>query len=214
MEIMELIKERHSVRRYKEDKIEEEKRVLLDEYIKKCNEESGMNIQSFYDEPKAFKNSLLHYGKFTNANNYIALIGTSQEQAGYYGEKIVLKAQELGLNTCWVVLTYDKKQVKFNKKNKEKLLCVISVGYGMHNGKPHNSKKPEDVLVLKGEKPEWLDRAVESCLLAPTALNQQKFKIICDNGNVIIKKTLGVYTTIDLGIIKCHFDLATNKTTL
>ena len=46
---------------------------------------------------------MAHYGKFENVKNYIAIVGNKndQEKAGYYGEKIVLKCPELGLNTCW-----------------------------------------------------------------------------------------------------------------
>ena len=45
---------------------------------------------------------MAHYGKFENVKNYIAIVGNKndQEKAGYYGEKIVLKCPELGLNTC------------------------------------------------------------------------------------------------------------------
>ena len=31
-----------------------------------------------------------------------------EEKVGYYGEKIVILAQSLGLNTCWAGLTYKK----------------------------------------------------------------------------------------------------------
>jgi hypothetical protein len=54
--------------------------------------------------------------KFTGVQNYIALIGKKssslEEQAGYYGEQLVLTAQQLGLNTCWVAMTVSKGTVK------------------------------------------------------------------------------------------------------
>ena len=215
MQIMDLIKQRHSVRKYQDIKIEEDKRKELNSYIEKCNKESGMNIRICYDEPKAFENPNVHYGWFVNAKNYIALVGTDEELAGYYGEKIVLKAQELGLNTCWVVLTYDKKKVNVSLKDNEKLICVITIGYGIHNGRERNSKTVDEVLSLTGEKPVWLDEAVQACLLAPTARNQQKFKIICENGSCqIIKSEESEYNNIDIGIVKCHFDLISKNLSL
>ena len=61
-----------------------------------------------------------------------------QEKAGYYGEKIVLKCQELGLNTCWVAMTYGKSKAEI--KRGQKLLIIISLGYGKTQGVPHKSK--------------------------------------------------------------------------
>ena len=54
----------------------------------------------------------VHYGKFKNVKNYLILIGKKtknfSELCGYYGEQLVLYIQSLGLNTCWVALTYKK----------------------------------------------------------------------------------------------------------
>jgi hypothetical protein len=109
--------------------IEKEKRLILNNLIDECNNESGLNIQTCYDEPTAFNTFMANYGKFDNVKNYIAIVGKKgmDEKVGYYGEKIVLKAQELGLNTCWVALTFSKNNVRKLCENK-KLLLVISFG--------------------------------------------------------------------------------------
>lgn len=214
MQILELMKQRHSVRKYQDKQIEKEIQDKLNAYILKCNQESGLNIQAFYNEPNAFKNPNVTYGWFVNANNYIALIGKDEETAGYYGEKIVLKAQELGLNTCWVVLTYDKEKVQFNKNSDEKLICVITVGYGVYPGRERPSKTIDDVLIVEDEKLDNLNQIVEACLLAPTARNLQRFKVVCKNNNIDILSDGGEYADIDLGIVKCHCDLIMGKTTL
>lgn len=90
MEILEIIKSRHSVRQYRNQTIEESKREELNTCIKEANEESHLSIQVFYDEPKCFDSFMAHYGKFTNVGNYIAIVGnkSDQEKAGYYGEKL------------------------------------------------------------------------------------------------------------------------------
>ena len=92
-------------------------------------------MQLILNEPKAFSGLMAHYGKFSGVKNYIALIGKKgndlDEKCGYYGEKIVLKVQQLGLNTCWVAMTYSKVKTGFKINNGEKLCVVIVVGYGL-----------------------------------------------------------------------------------
>ncbi|MBQ8615266.1 MAG: nitroreductase [Clostridia bacterium] len=210
MKLLELMKKRHSVRLYEDRPIEEEKKVILNELIKSLNVKYGTNVQIFYDDADGFKNAKASYGNFSGCTNYIALVAKDAEIAGYVGEIIVLKAQELGLNTCFVALTYKRGAVKgkVNKAKGEKVQCNIALGYGKNQGVSHKIKSSQDVLELYGEKPEYLDTIVEACLLAPTAMNQQKFKVVCENDNIYIKKSgLGFYLDFDLGIVKCHKDL-------
>jgi len=212
METLDLMRRRHSVRQFLKQPIEKEKRELLNNTANFINQKTGLNIKICYDEPTAFSSILSHYGKFKNVNNYIILAGDkkSEELLGYYGEVLVLTAQELGLNTCWVALTYNKNKVNINLGDDEKIHCVIALGYGVTPGVQRKSKEIEQVLKLVGEKPEYLDDGVEACLLAPTAMNQQKFKIICEDGKIDIKKSgIGFYTDMDLGIVKCHFEMVT-----
>lgn len=207
MEILNLMEQRHSVRQYLDKEIEPEKRKVLNELIEKINKEYNTNIQICYDEPKAFNTFMAHYGKFENCKNYIVLVCDNTEKAGYTGEMLVLKAQEIGLNTCWVAMTYGKGKVKVDKQKGQKIQCVIALGYGKSQGVSHKVKSVEEVLEVYGEKPVYLDKIVRACLLAPTAVNQQKFKIICNNGEITIKKAgIGFYTDIDLGIVKFHKD--------
>ena len=49
---------------------------------------------------------------------------------------------------------------------------------------------------------------VACALLAPTAINQQKFKFSLHDGNkVSVKAGLGFYSKVDLGIVKYHFEI-------
>lgn len=210
MDIFELMKAHHSVREYETKPIEDEKKAILTALANDLNKEHGTNVQIFYDDADGFKNADVHYGNFCGCNNYIALVAKSAESAGYVGEMLVLKAQELGLNTCFVALTYKRGAVK-NKiqKNKgEKLQCVVALGYGKTQGVPHKVKSAESVCEVNGTVPEYFAKVVEACLLAPTAMNQQKFKITCTDGKIDVKKSgFGFYTDVDLGIVKCHKDL-------
>ncbi len=213
MEIIELMKERHSVRQYTDKKIEKEKREVLNTLIAQINQKAGLHIQIIYDEPKCFNSMMAHYGKFDGVNNYIALVrekSKSDESLGYYGEQIVLKAQELGLNTCWVAMTHGKSKAQIDKG--EKMVCLISLGYGKTAGAAHKSKKLSEVCNYKKGMPEWFLSGMEAALLAPTAMNRQKFyfELLPDNS---IKITCGkrLYTKLDLGIVKYHFEVVSGK---
>lgn len=213
MEIIELMKERHSVRQYTDKKIEKEKREVLNTLIAQINQKAGLHIQIIYDEPKCFNSMMAHYGKFDGVNNYIALVrekSKSDESLGYYGEQIVLKAQELGLNTCWVAMTHGKSKAQIDKG--EKLVCLISLGYGKTDGAAHKSKKLSEVCNYKKDMPEWFLSGMEAALLAPTAMNRQKFyfELLPDN-SIKITCGKGLYTKLDLGIVKYHFEVVSGK---
>lgn len=213
MEMLELMKARHSVRQYTEQKIEAEKRVALDALTAKLNQESGMHIQILYEEPKCFDSFMAHYGKFSGCRNYIAVVGPKgtelDEKAGYYGEQLVLKAQELGLNTCWVAMTHGKSAAVIEKG--EKLAILISLGYGTTQGAVHKNKELTAVSDFTKDSPQWYHEGLEAALLAPTAMNQQKFLFSLENDQVSAKATGGFYSKIDLGIVKYHFEAVTGR---
>ena len=208
MQMLDLMKERHSVRQYSDKKIDGDVKTKLDTYVASINEESGLSMQIFYNEPNCFNSMLAHYGKFSNVKNYIAIVGKKEEQekAGYYGEKLVLKCQELGLNTCWVALTHGK--VNVQTKQQQKLLILIALGYGTNTGVAHKSK-PIKELCKEDAYPEWFMKGMEAVSLAPTAMNQQKFLFEMKNGQVYAKALRGFYSKIDLGIVKYHFEAVT-----
>lgn len=208
MQMLDLMKERHSVRQYSDKKIEGDVKSKLNKYVASINEESGLSMQIFYNEPNCFNSMLAHYGKFSNVKNYIAIVGKKEEQekAGYYGEKLVLKCQELGLNTCWVALTHGK--VNVQTKPQQKLLILIALGYGTNTGVAHKSK-PIKELCKEDAYPEWFMKGMEAVSLAPTAMNQQKFLFEMKNGQVYAKALMGFYSKIDLGIVKYHFETVT-----
>lgn len=210
MELWEAMQQRHSVRSYQNKPLSPETKAELSRLIKAYNAESGLHIQLVTDEPKAFDSRMAHYGKFSGVTNYIAMIGKKnsslQEQCGYYGEKLVLEAQRLGLNTCWVALTYKKIPSAFQVAPGEKLAIVIAIGYGTTQGVAHKSKSPEAVSTADNP-PEWFCKGVEAALLAPTAVNQQKFHFSLNGNQVTAKPGLGFYSKIDLGIAKYHFEL-------
>lgn len=221
MTIQEAIQVRHSVRQYENKPIEPEKIAQLQALIDECNRAEGLHIQLVTNEPNAFSGGLAKYGKFSGVSNYLAMIGKkdAEEAMGYCGEKIVLLAQTLGLNSCWVGLTFRKQPDQYMISEGESLHCVIALGYGATQGVQHPQKKSyadvAKIMTSDGSCPDWFRAGVEAALLAPTAVNQQKFVFELHDNHLVKAKPsfvlFGNYVHTDLGIVKFHFEVAAGK---
>lgn len=222
MTIQEAIEARHSVRAYKDLPLSKEIVKLLEDELVKLNNEGQLHIQLICNEPKAFQGTMAKYGKFRNANNYLVMAGKKaedlDERIGYYGEHLVLLAQTLGLNTCWVGLSYSKVPGTYVLEEGEKIACYIAIGYGETQGVGHKIKTVEQVSNASDITPSWFKKGVEAALLAPTAVNQQKFSFehvgVKNNCHLIrAKKGFSMigYTKMDLGIAKYHFEIGAGE---
>lgn len=181
MNLIEAAALRHSVRQYTDEPISAEDRAALEACIARCNERGGLHMSLVCDEPEAFARGLAHYGSFRGASDYVVIAGTPaadlDERAGYYGELLVLEAQRLGLNTCWVALTFKKRLVRKLLAPGEKLALVIAIGHGATQGAAHHDKARESFYTCAGEEPAWFAAGIDCAMLAPTAINQQKFHL-------------------------------------
>ncbi len=212
MELLEAVKQRHSVRAYTDEPLSAEIKAQLQAEVDKCNALGNYHIQLVTDEPNAFTGFLAHYGKFENVKNYIALVGNSSddldEKLGFLGERLVIYAQTLGLNTCWVYLTYNKKKANISVLEGEEVVCVIALGYGKTSGISHKNKPVSKLSDLSEGDPDWYKNGVECALCAPTAINEQKFFIKRSGNEVSITATGGGRLgNIDLGIVKYDFSV-------
>lgn len=213
MTIYEAMEQRHSVRQFVDKPLEEAAIAELQAEIDAVNQESGLHIQLVTNEPEAFQASKPSYGQFKGCKNYLVIVGPKGKdvEAGYYGERVVLKAQELGINSCWVALTYKKGKAQSSEDSGEKRYLVVALGYGETQGIQHKNKQMNEVSDCSAISPEWYKKGIEAALLAPTAMNQQKFKFELKGNKVEAKAGLGFYTKIDLGIAKYHFELGAGK---
>lgn len=215
MTLLQAMEQRHSVRSYTDQRIEGDALAQLRTTINKCNRDGNMNIQLCLNEPNAFSGMMARYGKFSNVKNYIALVGEKgadlDEKSGYYGEKIVLEAQRLGLSTCWVAMTYSKGKSTATVNKGEKLVMVISIGYAQAKGADHKVKSIEELCKTTGSMPDWFLNGVKAAQLAPTAMNQQKFCLELEGNTVKATPGTGFYTKVDLGIVKYHFEVGAGK---
>lgn len=233
MTLQEAIEARHSVRAYKDQPLAEEVVKRLEEEIAEVNQTGSLHIQLIRNEPKAFQGTLAKYGKFRNVTNYMVMAGKKSddldERIGYYGEHLVLLAQTLGLNTCWVGLSYKKIPDTYVLDEGEVIKAYIAIGYGETQGSSHKIKTIEQVnrtavRTFGSSKnasditPHWYTKGIEAALLAPTAVNQQKFSfeyVGTNNGRHQVRAKKGIsmigYTQIDLGIAKYHFEIGAGR---
>ena len=214
MDPLELMKARHSVRRFTDRPLAAEAVAALNAEIAACNAESGLHLQLITDEPEAFQAGKPGYGQIKGCRNYLAVIGPKDrdEDAGYYGERVVLKAQALGVHSCWVALTYRKGKAQGTAAAGEKRYLVVALGYGESGGTAHRGKTINDVSDYRNGDPDWYRRGLEAALLAPTAINQQKFRFERSGDKVTARVAgFGFYTKLDLGIAKYHFELGAGR---
>ena len=234
MTLQEAMEARHSVRVYKNEPLAEDACRRLEEEIAVVNQRGSLHVQLIMNEPKAFQGTLAKYGKFRNVTSYLVMAGRKaddlDERIGYYGEHLVLLAQTLGLNTCWVGLSYKKIPDTYVLEEGEVIKAYIAIGYGETQGTSHKIKTPEQVSNVTHITPAWFRKGVEAALLAPTAVNQQKFTfeyVGMNKGEVrnvddIVEGTrhqvrakkgfsLIGYTQIDLGIAKYHFEIGAGQ---
>lgn len=210
-----VIAARHSVRQFTEQPIEAETKAVMEAFIGECCACSGLQMTLVTDEPNAYGRSFMaHYGKFKNVRNYICIVGgkDDDEVVGYWGEAVVLKAQELGLNTCWCGLTFSKRNLVCDIPAGKKLHVVIALGYGQTQGIKHKNRSLTQIAPAYSIAPEWFRRGVDCAMLAPTAINQQKFHFEYKLGNKVRAWTYhGPFSTVDLGIVKLHFEIGAGK---
>ena len=223
MTLLEAIKARHSVRRYNDIPIPEEILSVLRDRICEITDQTGLHIQLVTDEPKAFS-CLMAYGSFSGVKNYFVMAGKKgddlDEKIGYFGEQLVLLAQSLGLNTCWAGESYSKIPGTYELEKDEKIGCYIALGYGQTQGKGHKVKDVKEISNASDLTPKWFLKGVDAALLAPTAVNQQKFYLEYQGfrdyskaPKVAAKPLFSMvgYSRMDLGIVKYHFELGAGK---
>lgn len=214
MDTLRLMEERHSVRSYLKKPIEPKKLSLILAEIDRINERSGLHIQFMENAEGVFGSIFSRFIGWKHVQSYLALVGSDApelyEKCGYYGEELVLYLQSIGLNTCWVGM-FNASAVKAEVCPGEKLVITIPLGYGADSGKPHKSKAISEVTDVS-DMPDWFRIGVKYALLAPTAVNQQKFFFSLDGDAPSVRVTgKGPFVKLDLGIVKYHFEAASGR---
>lgn len=226
MNIKEAIEVRSSRRTYTNQRIEDNKSAKLLDSIRQLNQESGLHLQLYINNGDAFTGIKMSYGMFKNVSNYIALVGNAEdsdlmEKVGYYGEKLVLEATMMGLGTCWVGGTYDKKSCQCEVNDHEKLLGILTLGYTpeerpfkermLYSIVHRKTKTVSELLSADIEAPQWLLHGMEAVQKAPSAVNKQPVRFHYREGMLSAEVSGKLeYELIDLGIAKLHFEIGSD----
>lgn len=174
MNLLEAIDARHAIRAYTDEPVAQDTLAALQSEIDACNTASGLHIQMVAGMNDAFLGLKTHYGRFKGVHNAIALIGRDsddgttlqsfkdadgtpvspaaaalQERVGYYGERLVLRAVQLGLATSWAVLdgaeTVPAADAWWTLNDGESVVWAIAFGHGARPGGRRRSKPLEEL---------------------------------------------------------------------
>lgn len=220
---VETIRERHSVREYDGKPLAQAEFDALGAVVEECARESGLDIQLVGDNPEVF-NVIARFGLIRGCRTHVAFVvddakasdvtrAAVDEVIGYWGQKIVLAAQDMGLNTCWCALCSRKKSRAAVAPGK-RVRLVIAVGHGRTQGFPRKTKSIGALSSVECAKaPAWFAAAMEAAQLAPTAMNNQNFKItlLSDGKTVRIEAPQSGLNVIDEGIVRRNFEIAANE---
>lgn len=209
MDMKEAAVARHTVRKYTSAPLTGDVIEALNARIAEDNAKLGTDIQLVVNDESAFNAALkLVFAK--GVKNYFLLCGDDAPdldiRLGYASSDLMLYAQTLGLNTWWVGATFSRKNVEKHAPGK-KVVGIVAVGYGVNQGTPHISKKPAEVSNFEGKAPRWFIDGIETALLAPTAMNKQRFLITGKGTKVKIACDNGEYAGVDTGIVQHHFEV-------
>ncbi len=223
MDYLKAIDRRCSRRKYMKKEIPEELVSRLNSSIESYNAESGLNMQLILHDGNAFGGLNPTYGIFTGVENYIALIGKKgdehrMEKEGYFGEKLVLEATDMGLSTCWIGTSYRRDKCTCAVAADETLDLVIAIGYSeekrsfkenmMDNMMHKNSKRLEDIMICKETPPSWFKSGMDAVSKAPTARNLMPFIFTYEDDRATISTNGDAERVmVDIGIAKLHFEL-------
>lgn len=207
---LEAIRARHAVRKYMDKSLPPEIIGELKEEIEKCNRIGQLHIQLATENGEVFKSPIPLLGRFKNVKNYIVLAAERQgdfyERCGYYGARLMIKAQQAGLNSCFVTNTFNAKKCQVSLAPNEVVVGVIAIGYGLSDGKPHKSKSMDSLCTPCRE--HWFTAGMQAAILAPTGLNKQNFFIEADGNTAAIRtKDNSPLSQISAGIVKYHFEI-------
>ncbi len=217
-EYIKAIDMRRSRRAYKSKPLDEDTMNVVREMVDAVNKTAGLHFIFVEDATPYFR---IFQGKFS----MIVVCGgdnqKSLEDAGYYGESIVLQCVYHGLGTCWVSGTYNENKVyeTIDIPRNERIYAVITIGRPknslnvvektMYNATHKKNKTYPDMFdVLDDKLPEAYINGLKLVEKAPSAVNRRPVRFRYENG-VLSASVEDPYSdkSVDFGIAKLHFIL-------
>lgn len=245
---IEIIRKRGSCRSFARQAINSETTAQLNAYIDEINKESaGLSIRYQLVDRQSEGGKPIEklgtYGVISGAQTFIAGIvaksGANAVQFGYWFEKIILCATELGLATCWLGGSFNR--ADFGRKvmlSEQEFIPIVSpVGYAaekrsvmenlVRSMAKSSTRLPFPDLFLTQDGPARLSPEaagqwavpLEMVQLGPSASNKQPWRVIMNESgfDFCLARTVG-YASLgfdmqmnDIGIAMCHFELSARE---
>lgn len=244
--ISDAVTQRSSIRNYSEQSIEPEKRQAIEAFVSTLENPFGNKIRFHYldisesDKPQR----LGTYGIIQGARRYIGTTMTLEplalEALGYEFEVMVLYLTHLGLGTCWLGGTFDRKGFADAMNVSEGEIFPIISPYGYPADKRHFKELAMRKMIKADQRMDWehlffendfnapltkeaagdFAFVLEMVRRAPSASNKQPWRIVHKDRawHFYEYQTPGYSDTfaydiqkVDMGIAAAHFDLAVKE---
>lgn len=190
-------------------------RQQLGKAVSQCNRRSGLSVRLVCDRSEPFSGFSKGTGAIKGVRDYLLFAGAEddpdlEEKCGYYGEEIILTAAAMGLASCWVGGTYDRKRCLPLLEQGEALVCVAAVGFPAGDRpRPLPHRGAEELADGLAGAPVWYREGVRSVQYAPSATNRQGYWFTRREDGTARVRLIGeaAFALVDLGIAKRHFEL-------
>lgn len=244
--IEEAVLKRYSVRNYSAQEIEPEKRQAIEEYIKSLTNPFGRKVNfHFLDNREGNdEQNLGTYGVIKGAKKYIGTTIQAEplalEALGYELEALILYLAHLGLGTCWLGGTFQRKEFAQAMHIDENALFPAITPYGYPAAKKHMKERAMRLAIRADHRKEWsnlfyngqfispiskeeagdLAFPLEMVRRGPSASNKQPWRVLLnDKGCHFFEDKEPGYSNffpydiqrVDMGIAAAHFDLAAKE---
>ena len=245
--VIQSIRNRTSCRSFSPQAIEPEKLSLLEDGIRRIEADSPIGARMVLlhaadasaDKPVR----LGTYGTISGARSYLVGIAPKNEQQaavfGYQFEQAVLLATSLGLGTCWLGGTFNRRHFAAGTvlADHEHIPIVSPIGYAATRRKlpdtvmrtlaGSNRRKPWDELFFEASPDTRLlpeaagsyQVPLEMVRLGPSASNKQPWRIIRQDRrfDFFLRRSPGYgvpgfdIQLSDIGVAQCHFEMAARE---
>jgi hypothetical protein len=227
MDLMNAINIRHSRRAYDGKSLPLETAIKLHDFAAEYSKVPGVDIRFVPNNGNAFNGITKSYGFFTGVNNYFFLVRNkdnpkSSVKLGYYGELLVLRCTELGLDTCWVGVSYAARELAQYIEDDQVVECAITVGNSpkrqtfqehlLHVLFPPRSNLYESEV---DNPPDWFLSGMAAVAKAPSLYNRHSPHFIYHKDGTVSVSSKPLESEslngIDLGIARLHFEIGSGK---
>lgn len=244
--IEESVKKRYSVRNYKEQEVELDKRKAIESFVNSLDNPFGNRVNFHYLENREMKDEekIGTYGVIKGAMQYIGttikLEPMALEALGYELEAVILYLAHLGLGTCWLGGTFNRKGFAKAMNIEEDEIFPIITPYGYAATKKHMKEIVMRKMIKADQRKEWnqlfyindfqtpltkekagdLEVPLEMVRLGPSASNKQPWRILLkDNACHFYEYKQPGYSDsfpydiqrVDMGIAAAHFDFSVKE---